>query len=410
MSSFRGKIPPILALLVCISGAGRNARAQGVAQSHNGALSGSHSAAPGVSDPQKLFQQGEAALKSGDLDQAERSFRGVLALNPKVAGAYANLGVIYMRRKQWKSALKMLHKGETLAPGIAGIRLNIGLAYYRENDFRSAISPFQSVVRDVPDSFQARYLLGLCHFFIGQYADAEAMLEPLWARENSNLNYLYVLGIAAHKTGNSNLEEQALGRLVEIGQNSAEFHLLMGKAHINREEYDDAIRELQLASRADTKLPFVHFNLGLAYLKKQDLDNAKTEFLEDAAVEPDLADDYDQLGLIYFLQQEDQDAENNLRKALRLDPQLTSAHYELARVFQRQEKYSAALAEVDAALKLEPNGQSLHYLRGQILQRLGRTEDARAEMARSARIMNEARGKRQRELESGPLPSPELSP
>src|SRR5581483_7314719 len=51
-------------------------------------------------DPQQLFAQGEKALRAGDLALAERSFRAVLAINPQVAGVYANLGVIYMRRKQ----------------------------------------------------------------------------------------------------------------------------------------------------------------------------------------------------------------------------------------------------------------------------------------------------------------------
>src|SRR5689334_13987897 len=50
-------------------------------------------------NPQLLFRQGEAALHTGDLTEAEQKFRRVLELNPKVAGAYANLGVIEMRRK-----------------------------------------------------------------------------------------------------------------------------------------------------------------------------------------------------------------------------------------------------------------------------------------------------------------------
>ena len=111
-------------------------------------------------DPQKLFQQGEAALKRGNLDEAEHAFRAVLAINPQIAGAYANLGVTYMRRKQWTQALEMLHKAQHLAPEMAGVRLNIGLVYYRQNDFRKAIPPFESVVHDAPDSFQGRYLLG----------------------------------------------------------------------------------------------------------------------------------------------------------------------------------------------------------------------------------------------------------
>src|SRR5437660_1168099 len=74
-------------------------------------------------NPQQLFTEGEGALKSGDLTHAERAFQSVLAIDPQQVGAYANLGVVYMREKQWRKALSMLRKAETLAPQVAGIRL-----------------------------------------------------------------------------------------------------------------------------------------------------------------------------------------------------------------------------------------------------------------------------------------------
>ena len=88
-----------------------------------------------AANPEQLFHEGEAALKKNNLDAAEHSFRGVLAVDPKAAGAYANLGVISMRRKQWPQALDMLQKAEHLAPQVPGIRLNLGLVYYRQNQF-----------------------------------------------------------------------------------------------------------------------------------------------------------------------------------------------------------------------------------------------------------------------------------
>jgi tetratricopeptide (TPR) repeat protein len=369
-----------------------------------------HSAAAAQNaDPQQLFQQGQAALKNGNLDEAEHAFRGVLAIDSQVAGAYANLGVIYMRRKQWQHALEMLHKAERLAPQIAGVRLNIGLVYYRQNDFRNAIPPFESVVHDAPDSFQARYLLGLCYFFVERYGEAATTLEPLWSQASGQLNYLYALGIAANKAGRADLEQRALSHLVEIGQNSPEFHLLMGKAHLNREEYDAAITELELAAKGDSALPFVHFNLGMAYLKKQDLERAKAEFLKDTAIEPDVTYNYDQLGQVYYLQQQDQEAEKVFRTALGLDPQLASSHFQLGRVYQRQGKYAQALTEADATLKLDPDSPGVHYLRGQALQRLGRAQEAKAEMHTFTQLSNAAREKRHQELESGPMPNPELT-
>src|ERR1700676_1733705 len=130
-----------------------------------------------------------------------------------------------MRRKHWQHAFELLRKAADLAPQIAGVRLNIGLAYYRQNDFRKAIPPFESVVHDAPDSFQARYLLGLCYFFVERYGDAASALEPLWTQASGQLNYLYVLGIAANKAGQADLEQRSLSHLVEVGRNSPELHL-----------------------------------------------------------------------------------------------------------------------------------------------------------------------------------------
>jgi tetratricopeptide (TPR) repeat protein len=358
---------------------------------------------------QEIFQAGEAALRNADLATAERSFQSVIALNPQAVGAYTNLGVIEMRRKQWQKALDDLRRAEALAPDVPGIRLNIGLAYYKQNNYAAAIAPFETVVRDMPNSLQARYLLGLSYLFVARYADAVATLEPLWPQEADQLNYLYALGIAAGEAGNAQLEQRALGRLLEAGKNSPEVHLLMGKAYINHEKYDEALAELNLAAQANPKLPFVHFNLGFAYLKKQDLEHAQAAFLADIALEPGVAYDYDQIGQVYYLQQEYQRAEAALLHAVRLEPRLTSSHIQLAQVYDREKKYVEALAEINAAGRLDPTSYTIHYVRGQVLLHLGRAQDAKTEMQTYTRLFAKAREKGRQALEQGSLPNPELA-
>jgi tetratricopeptide (TPR) repeat protein len=276
-------------------------------------------------DPAQLFQQGQEALNRGRLEEAERDFQQVLALNPGVGGAYANLGVVYMRRKQWAKALVALHNAERLMPQVPGVRLNIGLTFYRQNEFLKAIPPFESVVRDEPTALQPRHLLGLCYFFTERWADAASTLEPLWAQESAHLSYLYVLSIAAHRAGRKELDERATAQLVKIGEGSPEFHLFMGKAHLNLEQYDMALADFQAAAEANPRLTFVHFNLGLAYLKKQDYEHARDEFLKDAAIEPDLAFNYDELGDVYSLMQQENEAEKSYREALRRNPRLVNS-------------------------------------------------------------------------------------
>jgi tetratricopeptide (TPR) repeat protein len=361
-----------------------------------------------AADPAKLFQAGQNALSQNRLDEAERDFRQVLALNPQAGAAYSNLGVVYMKRKQWAKALRMLRQAEHLMPREAGIRLNIGLVYYRQNEFLKAIPPFESVVRDQPDAPQPRHLLGLCYFFAERWADAASTLEPLWARESMQLSYLYVLSIAAHRAGRKELDEKATLQLVNAGEGSPEFHLFMGKAHLNLEQYDLALADFQAAAEANPTLTFVHFNLGLTYLKKQDYEHARDEFLKDAALEPDLALNYDELGDVYSLLQQDGEAETSYREALRRDPRLVNSHFGLAKVYLREQKYLQALSAIDAAGKLDPGRTDIHYVRGQVLMHLGRKEEGKKELETSVRIDNERRAAREKQVESGTLPSPEL--
>ena len=370
--------------------------------------SGAASTQAATIDPAQVFRRGEDALKSEQLEEAERDFRQVLAVDPKSGGAYVNLGVVYMRRKQWTKALDALHQAEKLLPQVAGIRLNIGLAYYRQSEFLKAIPPFESVVRDQPDAVQPRYLLGLCYFFAERWADAASTLEPLWAEESGQLAYLYVVSIAAHRARQKELDERATAQLIKLGDGSPEYRLFVGKYHLNLEQYDLALAEFQAAEKANPKLPFVHFNLGLTYLKQQDFAHARDEFLKDAEVEPDLALDYDELGDVYTLMQQDANAEKSYREALRRDARLINSYLGLAKIYQREEKYAQVLTEVDAAGKLDPSRTDIHYLRGQALVHMGRKDEGKKELDAAVQIDNERRAERQKQVETGTVPSPEL--
>ena len=400
-----------LVLLFLVTGATAASSAQnqssGTGNARNRTMAAS-SADAKPADPVLLFQRGQDALARGQLDDAERDFRRVLAADPKAGGAFANLGVVYMRRKQWTKALEMLHQAERLMPQVAGIRLNIGLAYYRQNEFLKATPAFESVVHDQPDAVQPRYLLGLCYFFAERWADAASTLEPLWTQESGKLPYLYVLSNAAHRAQRKELDERATGQLIKIGDGSPEYRLFVGKYHLNLEHYDQALTEFQAAAEADPKLPFVHFNLGLTYLKKQDYPHARDEFLKDAAVEPDLALNYDQLGEVYRLMEDEKNAELSYREALRRDRRLVSPHLGLAKIYQHEEKLAQALAEIDAAAKIEPERTDIHYVRGRVLLQLGRKEEAKKELAAAVNSDHEHRTGREKQMNPETVPSPEL--
>src|SRR5437879_10964218 len=226
-------------LLVALAGT----VADGAGQTPSGGAPNRRSAGSKAVDPAVLFQRGEEALREKRLEGAGMNFRQVLQVDPKAGPAYANLGVVYMRGKQWAKALQALNKAEELMPNAPGIRLNIGLAYYRQNEFLKAIPPFESVVREQPEAVQPKYLLGLCYFFAERWTDAAATLEPLWPQESENLPYLYVLANAAHRAGHAEWDDRATGQLLKNGNASAEYHLFDRKCHRIRAWYVNTIGE-----------------------------------------------------------------------------------------------------------------------------------------------------------------------
>ena len=361
-------------------------------------------------DPKAQFEKGQKALQDGDLAAAEEAFRQVLAVDSRSAGAYSNLGVIAMRRKDWDRALVLLGKAARLAPNVSGIRLNIGLAEFRRGDYAEAIPPLLSVVQDQPASEQARYLLGLCDLLTERYADAVTALEPLWQQKENDFMYLYVLSIAADGAAQKKLSEKTLTRLVSVGGDSPEFHLMLGKAYLNRQETQKALEELERAASMDPNLPFVHFNLGIAYVRAGDNARGEQEFLQDIRIEPDVPDTYELLGEFYRRAARDGEAEQYFHQALQRNPRMPGSLSGLAKIYLRKEQYQKALDTIDAALRFAPAAENLHFVRGQTLKKLGRGEEAEKELKMAAQARNAAVEKdRQADaLDEGRVPNPEL--
>jgi tetratricopeptide (TPR) repeat protein len=338
-------------------------------------------------DPAVIFRQGRQALQSGDLALAESKFRSVLSLDSRSSAAHVNLAVAYMRERRWDEALVQLHQAELLSPDEPGIQLNIGLAYYRENDFGAAIKPFSAILQLKPDSLQARYLLGLCYFFIGEYKEAKETLAPLWTSELNNLNYLYVVSVAANKSADGNLQKQAFDQMLAIGQDKPVFHLYVGKAWLAKDNTVKALEEFRAAEAAQPGLPLVHYFLGRILLEQHADELAETELQKDVAIEPDFPYNFEDLGILYAESGQPEKAEQSFLRAIQLDRTLVNSYLGLAKVYRKASRYKDALEMLNHAVALAPQSASVHFLRGQVLAHLDQPVETQQEFDTSAKLL-----------------------
>ena len=191
------------------------------------------------------------------------------------------------------------------------------------------------------------------------------------------------------KVSNQALEKKAADRMLEIGQNSPEFHLYTGKAWLAKGSTDKAIEEFKIAAAAKPHLPLVHYFLGRAYLEQHDYPQAEAEFLKDVAIEPDFPYSYEDLGRLYAQQNQAAKAEQYFRKAVSLDSSLVNSWVGLSKLDRQAGHDVAALEDLDKAVALAPGSASVHYARGQVLARVGQKDKSKQEFVTSANLLKE---------------------
>ena len=229
---------------------------------------------PSASNPRAeaaaAFARGQQALQTGDLATADASFQKVLSIDPQAAPAYANLGVIAMRRQQWDHALNLLQKAEKLDPKMSGIRLNIALVKYRREDYVGAIPPLESVLRDQPNSRPRRATSWVCASFTpsitpmlsrpsspsGRLRPATSCISTPWASP---------LTRGTKRAGRKSDVAPDRDRLRHAGISSDPRQGLPQPRRIRPSD-----RPTAKAEAANPNLPYVHFGLGIAYMKSDD--------------------------------------------------------------------------------------------------------------------------------------------
>jgi GT2 family glycosyltransferase/glycosyltransferase involved in cell wall biosynthesis/Flp pilus assembly protein TadD/predicted SAM-dependent methyltransferase len=113
----------------------------------------------------KLNQQGEDLFKKGDLEGALNAFTRAIEINPNLATAHNNLGVLYYNRGEKDKALNQYQQGAKLAPKNITFQKNLADFYYVEQDrMEEAMRIYVKVLNENPEDLET--LLALAHICV----------------------------------------------------------------------------------------------------------------------------------------------------------------------------------------------------------------------------------------------------
>jgi tetratricopeptide (TPR) repeat protein len=129
---------------------------------------------------------GEAQMKKGDLDAAEKSFLEAIEFDANFADAYMALASVYNSQKKFDDAVKMNSKATeimTAKGGGAGpaALYNQGVALWNADKFAEAEAFFKKASEADPKMADAFFRLGMAQVNLGKIPDAIKSLEAFLA-------------------------------------------------------------------------------------------------------------------------------------------------------------------------------------------------------------------------------------
>ena len=197
-------------------------------------------------DPVAHFQLGYAYAGLKRWEEARAEFSRAIALDPKMAPAHLNLGLVLMDSEPGAAAEAFRHAAE-LQPAESRPRFLAGFALEHAGKFTEAIEQYRAALALSPGDYEYHFALGRVLLRTGNAADAEVNFrEAVAARGDSAPARLGLANaLLAQKKYESGTDALAEYLKLNPGDRAERFDRASALMEIDR--YDDALAELDRA-------------------------------------------------------------------------------------------------------------------------------------------------------------------
>ncbi|MBI5210518.1 MAG: tetratricopeptide repeat protein [Elusimicrobia bacterium] len=328
--------------------------------------------------------RGEAHLRLGDLEKAERHLREASRREPKSARTRVLLGAALERMERREEARREYEEALRLDPVSADACLALGELLLKDGEAQAAEERLRESVRRDPRRVQARLSLGRTLDGRGDAAGArrefEAALELDASAPQTRLCLgEFLLGRGEHEGAREQLEKAAEG-----SREPGAFHLL-GQAMAATGRPAEARRAYEEALRLDGRHVKALLSLGESLSAEGDFEGAEARLRQALDVEPGSLLAHLVLGRVLDARADIDGAGREYEEALRLDDQHPEAHLRLGELLLRGGRFDEAAAHLTRATQ-GPRAADAFFLLGKAREGANRLAEARRAYEEALRL------------------------
>lgn len=325
------------------------------------------------------FQQVEALVQQGRLDEARTRMLDELQRNPSNVDGYNLLGIIDSDGQDYPDALAAFQKALQLAPNSTKTHNNLGNVYIAQKMMDLAEKEFRTVLHLDPENQDGNYNLGVLLIAKGSPAAAIPYFERV---HPANLPTRFNLIRACLQ---SKRTAQALRMAAEVSaqnKNEVQVHFSLGVLLASEKQYKPAQFELETADALQPGTFEILYNLGEDLLHNREYSKAELELTRALKLKPDSAETLFLLAEAYRNESRPLDALDLLVRAHKLAPDNVDIVFLMAQIGISQHYYEDAIPLLESGLQIAPQRSDLRAALGESYYMSGKVDKAIEEFKR----------------------------
>lgn len=334
------------------------------------------------------FQSAQQALSEHRYAAAAKAFEALLAADPELSGAHANLGVARYLQGQYEQAAAAFQGALDLRPSMPNVELYMGLSQARAGRTEEAFPALAKGFWNASDDdwrLQAGMILAELH---AARREDDKVLDVVRALKKAfprNPDVLY----AAYRL-HSDMGALALADLVREAPGSARLHQVTAELLVSEGDYPRAVRQYREALKVAPRQVGLHRALAVAIMNsspdEDGIREAEQALERELALNPRDAESLYQLGEIAWRRGDEESAAGYYEEAVESQPAFVEGLVGLAKALIARGDFSRAAERLVSAVGIDPDHEVARYRLAQAYRQLGRSEQAAKELEEFRRI------------------------
>ena len=236
-----------------------------------------------------LMSKGIRSMKNGDMEDAFVSFRIANEKFPHYPESVFNMGLGYMRKKEYMEAVKNFHVTMEINPehknALAAIKnvaknfFNSANQSYKRGDLESALSSYERVLEVDETFYQSYYQIGVIKSKMGDKDEAIQSYEKALEVNPQFYKGYFALGLAKSGLNDDEGAIVALQTAVDIYPGYDKAYGAMSDIYIRNKNYEKAKQVLNMSITVNPNYAKGYANMGMIFTEEQDWNQATSNLV-----------------------------------------------------------------------------------------------------------------------------------